>query len=126
MKHANVLELKTQNKCNDIDSLPIISDEFALVSLDSEYTHVCSIKDTAHYHKLLFSILNPHNSLSLSLSPFSIIMTGSTPENQTAPAPPPVKHVPESVLPAKPPKRNKYAFACAILASMTSILLGYG
>ncbi|KAK1561024.1 hypothetical protein Q3G72_033560 [Acer saccharum] len=25
----------------------------------------------------------------------------------------------------KPPKRNKYAFACAILASMTSILLGY-
>lgn len=24
------------------------------------------------------------------------------------------------------PKRNKYAFACAILASMTSILLGYG
>lgn len=26
----------------------------------------------------------------------------------------------------KKPKRNKYAFACAILASMTSILLGYG
>ncbi|CAL9221393.1 unnamed protein product [Arabidopsis halleri] len=52
-------------------------------------------------------------------------MTGSTPENQTAPSPPPVKHVPVSVLPAKPPKRNKYAFACAILASMTSILLGY-
>ncbi|KAK2665280.1 hypothetical protein Ddye_003854 [Dipteronia dyeriana] len=25
----------------------------------------------------------------------------------------------------KPPKRNKYAFACAILASMTSTLLGY-
>lgn len=28
--------------------------------------------------------------------------------------------------PQKKPKRNKYAFACAILASMTSILLGYG
>lgn len=27
--------------------------------------------------------------------------------------------------PPKSPKRNKYAFACAILASMTSILLGY-
>ncbi|XP_058214050.1 putative polyol transporter 1 [Rhododendron vialii] len=27
--------------------------------------------------------------------------------------------------PPKKPKRNKYAFACAILASMTSILLGY-
>ncbi|GLT98071.1 hypothetical protein SLE2022_155950 [Rubroshorea leprosula] len=27
--------------------------------------------------------------------------------------------------PSKKPKRNKYAFACAILASMTSILLGY-
>lgn len=26
----------------------------------------------------------------------------------------------------KPPKRNKYALGCAILASMTSILLGYG
>lgn len=24
------------------------------------------------------------------------------------------------------PKKNKYAFACAILASMTSVLLGYG
>ena len=28
--------------------------------------------------------------------------------------------------PPKPAKRNKYAFACAMLASMTSILLGYG
>lgn len=28
--------------------------------------------------------------------------------------------------PKKAPKRNKFAFACAILASMTSILLGYG
>ena len=28
--------------------------------------------------------------------------------------------------PEKKPRRNKYAFACAILASMTSILLGYG
>ncbi|KAH7850738.1 hypothetical protein Vadar_002276 [Vaccinium darrowii] len=27
--------------------------------------------------------------------------------------------------PPKKPKRNKFAFACAILASMTSILLGY-
>uniref|UniRef100_A0A7N0U7W7 Major facilitator superfamily (MFS) profile domain-containing protein n=1 Tax=Kalanchoe fedtschenkoi TaxID=63787 RepID=A0A7N0U7W7_KALFE len=27
--------------------------------------------------------------------------------------------------PIKKPKRNKFAFACAILASMTSILLGY-
>lgn len=26
----------------------------------------------------------------------------------------------------KPPKRNKYALGCAVLASMTSILLGYG
>lgn len=28
--------------------------------------------------------------------------------------------------PVKPPKKNKYAFGCAVLASMTSILLGYG
>jgi len=28
--------------------------------------------------------------------------------------------------PLKKPKRNKYAFGCAMLASMTSILLGYG
>jgi len=28
--------------------------------------------------------------------------------------------------PPKKRKRNKYAFACAVLASMTSILLGYG
>ena len=28
--------------------------------------------------------------------------------------------------PQKRPKRNKFAFACASLASMTSILLGYG
>ncbi|MFS7995570.1 hypothetical protein Hanom_Chr12g01119451 [Helianthus anomalus] len=28
--------------------------------------------------------------------------------------------------PSKRPKRNKYAFACAMLASMTSVLLGYG
>ena len=28
--------------------------------------------------------------------------------------------------PPKKPKRNKYAMACAMLASMTSILLGYG
>ncbi|XP_076887535.1 polyol transporter 5-like [Bidens hawaiensis] len=27
--------------------------------------------------------------------------------------------------PPKPPKRNKYAFACSMLASMTSVLLGY-
>ncbi|XP_076929439.1 polyol transporter 5-like isoform X2 [Bidens hawaiensis] len=27
--------------------------------------------------------------------------------------------------PPKPPKKNKYAFACAMLASMTSVLLGY-
>lgn len=26
----------------------------------------------------------------------------------------------------KKPKRNKYALACSVLASMTSILLGYG
>ena len=26
----------------------------------------------------------------------------------------------------KPPKRNMFAFACASLASMTSVLLGYG
>ncbi|CAA7053022.1 unnamed protein product [Microthlaspi erraticum] len=55
-------------------------------------------------------------------------MTGSTPENQAVPPPPPppaTKHVPELGPPAKKPKRNKYAFACAILASMTSILLGY-
>ncbi|KAK9140590.1 hypothetical protein Scep_010271 [Stephania cephalantha] len=33
----------------------------------------------------------------------------------------------EDVIPSpeKPTKKNKYAFACAILASMTSILLGY-
>ncbi|KAJ4897839.1 Polyol transporter 5 [Raphanus sativus] len=52
-------------------------------------------------------------------------MTGLTPENQAVPAPAPArKHVPELGPQAKP-KRNKYAFACAILASMTSILLGY-
>ena len=28
--------------------------------------------------------------------------------------------------PVKKPKRNKFAFACAILASVASILLGYG
>jgi hypothetical protein len=28
--------------------------------------------------------------------------------------------------PVKKPKGNKFAFACAILASMASILLGYG
>ena len=28
--------------------------------------------------------------------------------------------------PSKKPKRNKFAFVCAILASLTSILLGYG
>lgn len=28
--------------------------------------------------------------------------------------------------PQNKPKRNKFALACAILASMTSILLGYG
>ena len=28
--------------------------------------------------------------------------------------------------PSKKTKRNKFAFACAILASLTSILLGYG
>jgi len=28
--------------------------------------------------------------------------------------------------PKNKPKRNKFALACAILASMTSILLGYG
>ncbi|GKE98528.1 hypothetical protein Tco_0021879, partial [Tanacetum coccineum] len=27
--------------------------------------------------------------------------------------------------PPTAPKRNKYAFACAMLASMTSVLLGY-
>ncbi|XP_020217200.1 polyol transporter 5 [Cajanus cajan] len=31
----------------------------------------------------------------------------------------------EDLDPQKKPKRNKYAFACAMLASMTSILLGY-
>ncbi|THF96905.1 hypothetical protein TEA_024243 [Camellia sinensis var. sinensis] len=34
-------------------------------------------------------------------------------------------HIP-ALDPPQKPKRNKYAFACAILASMTSILLGYG
>lgn len=28
--------------------------------------------------------------------------------------------------PPKKPKRNKYALACSFLASMTSVLLGYG
>ncbi|KAL0719201.1 hypothetical protein Bca4012_068525 [Brassica carinata] len=52
-------------------------------------------------------------------------MTGLTPENQSVPSTAPAtKHVPELGPPVKP-KRNKYAFACAILASMTSILLGY-
>ncbi|ESQ48012.1 hypothetical protein EUTSA_v10020495mg [Eutrema salsugineum] len=52
-------------------------------------------------------------------------MTGFTPENQAVMSPAQgTKHVPELGPPAKP-KRNKYAFACAILASMTSILLGY-
>ncbi|KAK7257928.1 hypothetical protein RIF29_32260 [Crotalaria pallida] len=35
------------------------------------------------------------------------------------------KTLDEDFQPKKKPKRNKYAFACAILASMTSILLGY-
>lgn len=28
--------------------------------------------------------------------------------------------------PKKPAKKNKYAIACSVLASMTSVLLGYG
>ncbi|CAM8901448.1 unnamed protein product [Rhodiola kirilowii] len=41
--------------------------------------------------------------------------------------PPSMTHPPalEDFEPVKKPKRNKFAFACAILASMTSILLGY-
>jgi hypothetical protein len=31
-----------------------------------------------------------------------------------------------AVAPAKRPPINKYAFACALLASMNSVLLGYG
>jgi hypothetical protein len=34
--------------------------------------------------------------------------------------------VPVAVAPAKRPPINKYAFACALLASMNSVLLGYG
>ncbi|XP_010527590.1 PREDICTED: polyol transporter 5-like [Tarenaya hassleriana] len=48
--------------------------------------------------------------------------TALSPENKATAAP--EKAVPEMSMPAKP-KRNKFAFACAILASMTSILLGY-
>ena len=34
--------------------------------------------------------------------------------------------VPVAVAPAKRPPINKYACACALLASMNSVLLGYG
>jgi hypothetical protein len=34
--------------------------------------------------------------------------------------------VPVAVAPAKRAPINKYAFACALLASMNSVLLGYG
>jgi hypothetical protein len=34
--------------------------------------------------------------------------------------------VPAAVAPAKRAPINKYAFACALLASMNSVLLGYG
>lgn len=34
--------------------------------------------------------------------------------------------VPVAVAPAKRPPINKYAFGCALLASMNSVLLGYG
>ena len=34
--------------------------------------------------------------------------------------------IPAAEAPAKRPPLNKYALACAILASMNSILLGYG
>lgn len=37
----------------------------------------------------------------------------------------PLKDIPAEIDPVKKPPRNKYAFACAMLASMTSILLGY-
>ncbi|TVU48072.1 hypothetical protein EJB05_07694 [Eragrostis curvula] len=36
-----------------------------------------------------------------------------------------VDAVPVAVAPAKRPPINKYAFACALLASMNSVLLGY-
>ena len=32
----------------------------------------------------------------------------------------------DDIITTKSPKRNKFAFACATLASMTSVLLGYG
>jgi hypothetical protein len=34
--------------------------------------------------------------------------------------------IPDAEAPAKRPPLNKYALACAVLASMNSILLGYG
>lgn len=52
-------------------------------------------------------------------------MDGHASGGASEPAAPSMSPAPE--LSVKPrPKRNKFAFACASLASMTSILLGYG
>lgn len=74
-------------------------------------------------------------SLNLSASLFGESFAEQTkmaaeqtqPENRNAAVPNPAyqKSI-EDFDPPKKPKRNKFAFACAILASMTSVLLGYG
>ncbi|KAJ6985492.1 polyol transporter 5 [Populus alba] len=51
--------------------------------------------------------------------------TGQNTEGDANPSQPTLDRTLADFDPVKKPKRNKFAFACAILASMTSVLLGY-
>ncbi|KAJ6896597.1 hypothetical protein NC651_022707 [Populus alba x Populus x berolinensis] len=51
--------------------------------------------------------------------------TGQNTERDANPSQPALDRTLADFDPVKKPKRNKFAFACAILASMTSVLLGY-
>lgn len=55
-------------------------------------------------------------------------MTGMEPQNDSVSGDPShaVAKTIENFDPPKKTKRNKFALACAVLASMTSVLLGYG
>jgi hypothetical protein len=54
------------------------------------------------------------------------MVTGQNTEGDANPSQPALDRTLADFDPVKKPKRNKFAFACAILASMTSVLLGYG
>lgn len=61
----------------------------------------------------------PKNCLNV----FNLLMADVKSNGAHSGEPPPA---PADLGPPKKPKRNKYALACSLLASMTSILLGYG